>query len=110
MNLGVHTQNKFIIHLFLRMLCLVLMLHFCAEHCEHALLHLYNTVQKYSLNKTRSQSLPPDSLFRIHETDNFFCKALMLHNLLVICPSNEVSLVDQGYTVNWTTEMTNHIK
>ena len=38
MNLGVHTQNKFIIHLFLRMLCLVLMLHFCAEHCEHALL------------------------------------------------------------------------
>jgi len=41
MNLGVHTQNKSIIHLFLRMLCLVLMLHFCAEHCEHAPMCFY---------------------------------------------------------------------
>jgi len=33
----VHTQNKFINHLFLRMLCLVLMLHFCAEHYKSSL-------------------------------------------------------------------------
>jgi len=36
LNLGMHSQNKFIIHLFWRILCLLLMLHFCAEHCEHA--------------------------------------------------------------------------
>jgi len=41
LTLGVHIQTGFIIHLFWRILCLVLMLLFCAEQCEHTLDQLF---------------------------------------------------------------------